>query len=279
MVRPVSDDAGEEEAEDIVYGALCEMMDGTQGAVAQRAAAQAKAKAKRELTELGLSRKLQQWVASPTPRWIAARRPKETGDLSADELESLLREAADGGRTSWTADQLNQLEVSHTDAMRVLGMLLVRRLELEAKGDAAGANAAVAALTQATEQQVAKLQNLGLGFDRANTAEKKKEAEAAQAEYTFEEDKMAAEQLLAQRSSGSIGASDLEHLNTIIRRMLIVLSTEIDLLRTVPFLSDFQDEELCRLAVKMQRCSASKRNYTRNPPSLAMCGSMLTDCV
>lgn len=254
MVLPVSDDAGEEEAEDIVYGELCEMMDGTQGAVAQRAAAQAKAKAKRKLTELGLSRKLQQRVASPTPRWIVAHRPKETGDLSADEVERLLREAATGRGTSWTADQLDQLQACHIDAMRLLSVTLVSRLELEAKGEAAGANAAVTALTQATEQQVDRIRQLSLDFDRANAAAKKKHAEAAQAELSFEQDRLQMDRMLAERSSADRSA----RVNEIARRMMLVLSTEIDLLRTVPFLSDFKDEELCRLAVKMQRCSANK---------------------
>lgn len=254
----------ESQAEEMVYDALCEMMDGTEGALAQRAAFAAKEKAKIELAELGLSRKLR--PASPPPRWIEARRPKEIGDLSSAQLETLLDEAAaeeqKGTRAlsrTLTPAQLEKLREAHDEAMRSVSLTLLRRMELEAKGDSAGANAAVRTLTEDMEAQLAKVRNLVREFDQANVEEEQKRAHTAEANRSFEQDRERLAELAGKRASGEvISATEHHRLKATTRRVMVVLEQEVAMLRNVPFLADLSEEQMVRLACRMKRCEAQR---------------------
>jgi hypothetical protein len=256
------DELSASQAEDLVYERLCDMMDGTMGAVAQRAAAEAKVKAKVELAELGLLRKARN--ASPTPRWIEARRPKELGDMSSTELERLLDDTISDaqGRTghghSLTPQQLDQLQAARKDAFCQASLLLLRRMELENKGDAAGVTTAVKNLTADMESQIAKIHVMVEEMSRTNVEEEKQRGHEAEANRAFAEDQEALSSLSMRRSQGFLSASEEKHLDSALDRIQVVKKEEVSLLRKVSFLSELTKYDLCRLACKMTSCRMQK---------------------
>jgi hypothetical protein len=258
----LGDEVSASQAEELVYERLCDMMDGTKGALAQRAAAEAKAKAKLELAELGLVRKAQN--VSPTPRWVESRRPKELGDMSSTELERLLDEAIadaqsrEGHDHGVTSTQLDQLQVARKDAMCQISLMLLRRMELENTGDDAGVTSAVEALTAGVKNEIEKIQIMVKEMSHTNAKQEKQRALEAEAKGAFVKDRETLIALGVRRTQGVLSAPEEKQLDGALDRISVVMKEEMSLLQKVLFLSELTAFDLVRLACKMTSVRVQK---------------------